>query len=215
MSDVLTVGWNKKVLRAIGYSVRSVCEDELVRILRKTIKTLICCSTMGLRVLVKHIGHPSGDVPSLLVYFGQESWFWWRVQHDVHVPFLVFFPGFHLVIGGVTFLLQIRVVLKLLFQFSHGFPRMRSRRSGFARPPSGMLLPSVGWTDPGCALQEMACWCMLSQASWVSHGSHINLLQSGFFFWPCMGFGACWCLVLHLGSADMVPSSPWLLVLDV
>ena len=42
LMSVLTAGWNKKVLRAIGYSVRSVSKDELIHGLRQTIKTLTC-----------------------------------------------------------------------------------------------------------------------------------------------------------------------------
>ena len=35
LSDVLTVGWNKKGLGQFGYSVRSLCEDVLVEIVWK------------------------------------------------------------------------------------------------------------------------------------------------------------------------------------
>ena len=45
MSDVLTAGWNEKVLRAIGYSVRYVSNDELIRVLRQTIKTSLVDSS--------------------------------------------------------------------------------------------------------------------------------------------------------------------------
>ena len=41
LSDVLAAGWNKKVLRAIGYSVRSLGTDLLVETLRKTVKVMI------------------------------------------------------------------------------------------------------------------------------------------------------------------------------
>ena len=42
MSDVLTTDWNKKVLRAIGYSMRSVGKDELVLILSQAVEILTC-----------------------------------------------------------------------------------------------------------------------------------------------------------------------------
>ena len=43
LSDVLTAGWNKIMLRAIVYSVRSLGTDVLVEIVRKAIKILTCC----------------------------------------------------------------------------------------------------------------------------------------------------------------------------
>ena len=41
LSDAVAAGWNKKVLRAIGYSVRSLGTDLLIEILRKAVKVMI------------------------------------------------------------------------------------------------------------------------------------------------------------------------------
>ena len=41
LSDALAAGWNKKVLWAIGYSVRSFGTDLLVETLRKAVKVMI------------------------------------------------------------------------------------------------------------------------------------------------------------------------------
>ena len=41
LSDAVAAGWNKKVLRAIGYSVRSLGTDLLVEALRKAVKVMI------------------------------------------------------------------------------------------------------------------------------------------------------------------------------
>ena len=41
LRDAVAAGWNKKVLRAIGYSVRSLGTDLLVETLRKAVKVMI------------------------------------------------------------------------------------------------------------------------------------------------------------------------------
>ena len=41
LSDAVAASWNKKVLRAIGYSVRSSGTDLLVETLRKAVKVMI------------------------------------------------------------------------------------------------------------------------------------------------------------------------------
>ena len=41
LSDAVAAGWNKRVLRAIGYSVRSLGTDMLVKFLRKAVKVMI------------------------------------------------------------------------------------------------------------------------------------------------------------------------------
>ena len=41
LSDAVAAGWDKKVLRAIGYSVRSLGTDLLVETLRKAVKVMI------------------------------------------------------------------------------------------------------------------------------------------------------------------------------
>ena len=41
LGGAVAAGWNKKVLRAIGYSVRSLGADLLVETLRKAVKVMI------------------------------------------------------------------------------------------------------------------------------------------------------------------------------
>ena len=41
LSDAVAASWNKRVLRAIGYSVRSLGTDMLVEFLRKAVKVMI------------------------------------------------------------------------------------------------------------------------------------------------------------------------------
>ena len=104
LSDVLTPAWSKKVLRAIGYSVRSLGTDVLVETLRKAVKVdssgfpffhyftsatqWVCMASLGDAAIVGCYGPGSSNRSS--VTRGQVSGgIWLLSKNECGVRFLV------------------------------------------------------------------------------------------------------------------------------